>query len=162
MESTPMPILLQKHLLSFWSLFPRLLGVVKVLLYSLFLRHSSLSLDLLTFLFAGNLGFLVAFDSCKFSKPPSIELAQRINTVSIVNVDYFLFVLFYKDIRSTSSTDTKPSHTLEELPSDIFSNQIVTLFLPFFCFFLFPSGGLFRVLSQDLFFRHGDTASPTK
>jgi hypothetical protein len=47
----------------------------KVLLQSLLLWQGPSSLNLFTFLFASNLRLLVSFDSCKFSKPPSIELA---------------------------------------------------------------------------------------
>jgi hypothetical protein len=47
----------------------------KILLQSLFLWQSAPSLNLFTFLLTSNFGFLVPFDSCKFSKTPSIELA---------------------------------------------------------------------------------------
>ena len=75
MESTLMPILLQKHLLAFGLLVPQLICMFKILLESLFLWQSTSSLDLFTFLFTDNFGFFVSFDPSKFPKPPSIELA---------------------------------------------------------------------------------------
>jgi hypothetical protein len=62
----------------------------KVLLQSLFLWQSTPSLDLFTLLFTSNLSFFVPFYSCKFSKPPRIELAGRIDTVSVIDVDNLL------------------------------------------------------------------------
>jgi len=75
MEGTLVPIFLQKNLLSFRLFFPQLFSVFKVLLHSLLLWQCAPSLNLLTFFLAGNLSFLVAFDSCELSKPPSIKLA---------------------------------------------------------------------------------------
>jgi hypothetical protein len=74
MESTLVPIFLQKNLLSFWLFFPQLFSPFKVLLHPLLLWQCTPSLNLLTLLLTSNLGFLVAFDSCEFSKPPSIKL----------------------------------------------------------------------------------------
>jgi len=74
MEGTLVPIFLQKLLFAFRLFVPRPLSVRKVLLHSLLLWHCASSLDL-AFLLAGDLGFLVSFDSCEFSKPPCTKIA---------------------------------------------------------------------------------------
>ena len=100
MEGTLMPIFLQKDLLSFRLFFPQLFSMFKVLLHSLFLWQCASSLNLLAFLFTGDLCFLVSFDPCKFSKPPCIELAQRIKAIRVINVDDFLLFFLYRNIRT--------------------------------------------------------------
>jgi hypothetical protein len=103
MEGTLMPIFLQKDLLSFRLFFPQLFSVFKVLLHSLLLWQCASSLNLLAFLLTGDLGFLVSFDSCKFSKAPCIELAQQIKAIRVINVDEFLFFFFYRNIKKRPS-----------------------------------------------------------
>ena len=97
MKGTLMPIFLQKDLPSFRLFFPQLFSVFKVLLHSLLLWQCASSFNLLAFFLTGDLSFLVSFDSCEFSKPPCIELAQRIKAIRVVNVNEFLFFLLYGD-----------------------------------------------------------------
>jgi hypothetical protein len=70
----------------------------KILLQSLLLWQSTPSLDLFTLLFTSNFSFFIPFYPCKFSKPPSIEFARRINTVSVVDIDDFLFFFLWKRV----------------------------------------------------------------
>lgn len=91
MKSTLMPIFLQKHLFALGLLIPRFLCMFEILLQSLFLWQSTPSLNLFTLLFTSNLSFFVPFYSCKFSKPPCIELARWIDTVSVIDIDNLLF-----------------------------------------------------------------------
>ena len=145
MEGTLMPIFLQKDLLSFWLFFPQLFSVFKVLLHSLLLWQCASSLNLLAFLLTGDLGFLVSFDSCKFSKPPCIELTQRIKAIRVVDVDEFVFFFLFKNIETSSIIDVTLSLTLKELPSNAFSHQIMTLFPPLLCFCLLLSDRFFSI-----------------
>jgi hypothetical protein len=100
MESTLMPIFLEEHLFAFGLPVPRLLRVFEILFQSLFLWQSTSSLNLLTFLFTGNFRFLVSLDSSKFSKPPSIKLGWRIDTIRVIDIDDFLFLFLYKNVKS--------------------------------------------------------------
>jgi hypothetical protein len=72
--------------------------VLKILFQPLLLWQSPPSLNLFTFLFAGNLGLRISFDSCKFPKPPSIELARRVDTVCVINIDNFFFFFLCRSV----------------------------------------------------------------
>jgi hypothetical protein len=84
----------------------------KILPQPLLLWQGPPSLNLFTFLFTSNLCLLISFNSCKFPKPPGIELARRINAVCIIDVDDFLFFFLCRSINKTYLGLEEGCHTL--------------------------------------------------
>src|SRR4051812_35132854 len=129
MESTLVPVFLQKFLLSFGLFFPEFLGPFQVFLQPLFFRKGSPSLNFLPLLFPKDFLLLLFLDPSKLTQSPSFKFPCWIQPIGVINIWYeFLFFLCRHTSACTIENMTKTISTFGQLSLDTFSYKIVALF----------------------------------